>query len=374
MNLCFPIIFSPNTRRYTLSTIYYKMLDISRRTFPVGSRTLLSTSFLSVLSIILTLTVLLRYEIVLVNKKTISEEPGRGQVHLSLDSIDFISNRCIGPQSRIPCRPLLGHVRKRFRPGMTPRAKQVAISDAYKFVYIKLPKTAGTTVHYGYLHTALCPIRNENDSKVHHYFDKAKSAPIRANCPEELLYPSLDRGQMPGGIGTVKVEKLYHYFVFTVVRNPWKRAVSAYEYCSLDMVGSFREFSKAPQTFGSSCTKNKTALVNVTYPNYHWHLQTPELCDLSGKNCLVDYVVDLDRLPEMMDEVIDIINSRRNESLPALPKFSDVALELNRNKRSTKEIADYGRYYKDCPECIDFIGDFYREDVSMFGYDFPYKR
>lgn len=293
------------------------------------------------------------------------------QIYLPLSARDTISNRCINP-SQSPCRPLLGHVRKRFRSGMTPQATQVAISDAYRFVYIKLPKTAGTTVHYGYLLTAMCPIRNANDTRVHHYFNKAAAAPIRANCSEHLFSPSLDKGVKPSGIQKVDVKKLYHYFVFSVVRNPWKRAVSAYEYCHLNMTGSFKQFSTSPQTFGKSCTGNKSLLVNPTYPNFHWHLQSPELCDVSGTNCLVDYIVDLDRLPSMMDEVVRIINERRNKSLPKLPKFSEVALNLNRNDRHSDESAHYEKYYEDCPECIDLIRDFYTEDVSLFGYQYPY--
>lgn len=297
--------------------------------------------------------------------------PGK-RIHIPLSTPDSITNRCHF-SSTTPCRPLLGHVRKRFRGGMVPRAKQITLSDMYKFAYIKLPKTAGTTVHYGYFHSVLCPLRSKADKKVKHYFNAANAAPIRANCSDDILFPSLDHGAMPGGIPTIPVEKLYHYFVFAIVRNPWKRAVSAYEYCKLNKVGTFAQFAKAPQTFGSSCTKNKSMLTKPTFPNYHWHLQVPELCDVTGTNCLVDYVIDVDRLPEMMDEVIGIINERRNMSLPTLPKFSEVALDLNRNKRSADGEHHYAQYYKDCPQCIDLIGDFYAEDVSMFGYQFPYR-
>lgn len=289
---------------------------------------------------------------------------------LPLSVPDTIVNRCHYPSSltnNIPCRPLMGRVRKRFRAGNMPRARQVTISDKYRFVYLKLPKTAGTTVHYGYFHSVLCPMR-PGDKKVKHYFDKAREAPIRANCSDDILFPSLDKGVMPPGISQVRGEKLIHYFVFTIVRNPWARAVSAYEYCTLDMLGSFREFARRPQTFGPSCTLDKVDKNKPTYPNYHWHPLVPELCDPSGTNCLVDYVVDLDNLNPMMDEVISIINDRRDKSLPPLPKFSDVALDLNRNKNQDK----YARYYKECPECVDWIREFYEEDITMLGYDYPY--
>lgn len=291
---------------------------------------------------------------------------------LPLTTPDTIVNRCLYPSSLIhgyPCRPLIGHVKKCFRSGNLPRAKQVAISDTYRFVYLKLPKTAGTTVHYGYFHSVMCPLR-PGDHKVRHYFDKAQTAPIRSNCSDEILFPSLDKGIMPPSLFSVPAEKLQHYFVFTIVRNPWDRAVSAYEYCSLDMLGSFSEFARSPRTFGHSCTKNKTGTDKPTYPNYHWHPQVPELCDVTGTNCLVDYVVDMGNLNPMMDEVIDIINERRNKSLPALPRFSDVAMDLNRNGNFT----DYARYYRQCPECIGWIQEFYAEDVTLLGYEFPYSR
>lgn len=289
---------------------------------------------------------------------------------LSLSIPDTIFNRCLYPSSlthKYPCRPLIGPVRKRFRAGIVPRARQVTISDKYRFVYIKLPKTAGTTVHYGYFHSVLCPLR-PGDRKVKHYFNKARAAPIRENCSDEILFPSLDRGIMPPGISSVPGEKLIHYFVFTIVRNPWARAVSAYEYCTLQSLGTFKQFAKRPHTFGPSCTFNKTKINKPSYPNYHWHPLVPEICDSSGTNCLVDYVVDLDNLHPMMDEVISIINDRRNKTLPPLPRFSDVAMDLNRNENQDK----YARYYKECPECIDWIREFYEEDVTMFGYDYPY--
>lgn len=256
---------------------------------------------------------------------------------------------------------------------MTPQSKQVVVSDAYRFAYIKLPKTAGTSVHYGFFNRLICPIRNENDTKVHHYFNKAARAPIRANCSEDLLFPSLDRGKMPGPLNKDIIEKLYHYFVFAVVRNPWKRAVSAYEYCYLNETGSFQQFAQAPQTFGEFCSMNKTIPVKPKYPNFHWHLQSPELCDITGTNCLVDYVVDLDNLPVMMDEVVGIINERRNQSLPVLPMFSDMTLDLNYNRNNhTYEAQFYAKYYKDCPQCEGLIRGFYAEDVSLFGYEFPF--
>lgn len=337
---------------------------------PTVTLSVSSLLFILLLLITITATLTTLFSTASLNSALISTKWRRSFIPLARP--DTVGNRCLYPASlqpgAQPCRPFLGHVRKRFRAGALPRAKQVAISDAYRFVYLKLPKTAGTTVHYGYFHTVMCPIR-QGDTKVRHYFEKARAAPIRANCSDHVLFPSLDRGGMPPSITAVPGEKLQHYFVFTIVRNPWERAVSAYEYCYLNRVGSFRQFARNARTFGGSCTKNKTMLSKLTYPNYHWHPLAPELCDSTGTNCFVDYVVDMDRLDPMMDEVVRIINEGRDKSYPPLPLFSDFKMDLNRNTNASK----YARYYKDCPECVDWIREFYEEDVTMFGYQFPFR-
>lgn len=370
-----PLLSSPNSSQ--TQTMSFFPQAIKRMNSRMVSLTFPALSFFFFLSVVIFTALLSSLITTFLSERSSfifsgkeSDEPA----HLPLSEPDTIGNRCLYPSSlssEEPCRPLLGHVQKRFRKGVLPNAMQISYSDAYRFAFIKLHKAAGTTVHYGYLHTVLCPVR-DGDERIHHYFTQARNAPIRANCSEELLFPSLDNARTPPPVDRRKhLARLQHYFVFTVVRNPWERAVSSYEYCGLQKVGEFLKFAQSPLTFGSTCTANKTAvLAGVPEEhNIHWGTQADELCDATGTNCLVDYVVDSSRLSEMMEEVVNVINERRDKRYPPLPKFSDVAMDLNRNDKTD----DYGKYYRDCEDCARLIRQHYIEDVTLFGYEFPYS-
>lgn len=291
--------------------------------------------------------------------------------HLPLSARDTIMNRCLLSTTytrQKPCRPFLGHVQKRFRSGVLPLATQVVISDAYRFVYLKTRKTAGTTILYGYLRKLMCAPK-KGDKLVEHFWNKTKDIPVRANCSERILSPSLERRKLPPHISRIPLKKLHNYFVFTTARNPYERAVSSYEYCHLRLVGSFREFVSQPLTFGRRCpARPNETFPEVTKANFHWDPQIQEMCDSTGINCIVDYVVDTSNITMMMDEVVKEINKRRDKLYPPLPKFSDSFKAMNENKKKKS----YRKYYKDCKDCKDLVKEYYLEDVTMFGYEFPY--
>jgi hypothetical protein len=129
-----------------------------------------------------------------------------------------------------------------------------------------------------------------------------------------------------------------NYFVFTSARYPYEHFISSYRYCNLRVQGSFSEFCRAPTSFGRWCLDGHAAIaatkmINVSggTPNAHWAPIYSRLCDPTGTLCPVDYVVNTGRLGETMDEVVSILNERRDVYLPALPMFSAVANDVNRN-------------------------------------------
>lgn len=288
--------------------------------------------------------------------------------HVALTQRDTISNRCFLTQHEsqsMPCRPLLGAVQKKFRTGLLPLATQVVVSDAYRFIYLKTRKVAGTSIFTGYFRAVLCAPK-EGDEVVDNFFGIEPPVPVQKNCSRELLDPPLDQQILPPAIDKIPLTKLHNYFVFAAARNPYERAVSSYEYCALHRSGSFSEFTRNPLSLGSRCGGSASSALGQTLANPHWDPQIQEMCDATGTNCIVDYVVDTDRLAPMMDEVVHRINAGRNMSFAPLPKFSDVGKKLNSGMKR-----NYSKHYRSCPECRQQVFDYYKEDVVMFGYGLP---
>lgn len=291
--------------------------------------------------------------------------------HLPLSTRDTIANRCFLSQHETrhaPCRPLLGAVQKRFRTGPLPLATQVVVSDAYRFIYLKTRKVAGTSIFTGFFRAVLCAPRADHDDKLlDSFFGMKAFVPVRRNCSRKLLDPPLDYMRLPPKIDAIPLAKLHNYFVFAAARNPYERAVSSYEYCGLRRVGSFREFTQRPRAFGGKCGGTSTPKPYPDIANAHWDAQIQEMCDATGLHCMVDYVVDTANLVDMMDEVVDRINAGRNMSYPALPRFSDMT-----PKNNVRSSSNYSNHYARCPECRQQVFDHYKEDIVMFGYDFEF--
>lgn len=294
---------------------------------------------------------------------------GMDMAHVPLSVHDTVTNRCFLAQHEsrtTPCRPLLGVVQKRFRSGLLPSATQVVVSDAYRFIYLKTRKVAGTSIFTGFFRAVLCAPR-AGDPIVDKFFGLAPIVPVRQNCSRVLLDPPLDDMQLPPSIGKIPLAKLHNYFVFAAARNPYERAVSSYEYCGLKSIGTFEQFTRDPRKFGDKCGRSPAPPSKASIANAHWDPQIQEMCDATGLNCAVDYVVDTANLVPMMDDVVSRINAGRNMSYPPLPRFSDMAPTINARRNR-----NYSSHYEACPECRRQVFDHYKEDVVMFGYDFEY--
>lgn len=74
---------------------------------------------------------------------------------------------------------------------------QVYVSDAWKFIYIRQPKASSSTMLHA-IRSQLCG----------------------GTCKPPFFYQEHDKTKL--------LPKWESYFVFTIVRNPWTRALSAY--------------------------------------------------------------------------------------------------------------------------------------------------
>ena len=138
-------------------------------------------------------------------------------------------------------------------------------------------------------------------------------------------------------------------FTFATVRNPYARAVSIYHVdCPGYVLGSktyFRQWAKAFLSGELYPCRRSGYIAN------RWN-QVEYIRDDEG-DVLVDFIVHLENIEEDMKMVCQRLN---------IP-FSGVP-HINKGRIS----CDYRDYYDD--ETVEVVGNWFREDLEQFGYDF----
>ena len=196
------------------------------------------------------------------------------------------------------------------------------------------------------------------------------------------------------------LQKFRDYFVFTVIRNPFDRAVSSYEYIlSLrnrlwdplegDLAAhcpppAFQEFCQRPyvlalQDLSSKCFSHKQT-VRARQPmgarHDFVHVEPMSNCLLSstGKPAF-DYAIRMEKLSEDFEDMrLQHMNTpeRRKNGVPDLPKLdiawarkpvvSDDEVSMNRHMSP----------YMECAlrrgECVSSVANYYAKDLELFGY------
>jgi hypothetical protein len=180
------------------------------------------------------------------------------------------------------------------------------ISHEYQFIFIEIPKTASTS-----LHTFLCHQGCNSDRDFRH--DSALSV---RDLPE-----------------------WNDYFKFAIIRNPYDRAVSWYEYRRRPGVNenrsmkdlSFKEF--LVQDNSKAC--------------YEF------ICD-EEYNILIDYVGRYENLNDDISNIMSIVGIPFNR-LPVL------------NKSESRNVCHYNEYFTD--ETRELMSDNYKMDLRVFNYE-----
>jgi hypothetical protein len=180
------------------------------------------------------------------------------------------------------------------------------ISHKHQFIFIEIPKTASTS-----LHTFLCHQGCNSDRDFRH----ASALSVR-DLPE-----------------------WNDYFKFAIVRNPYDRAVSWYEYRRRPEVNesrsmkdlSFKEF--LVQDDSKAC--------------YEF------ICD-EDYNILIDYVGRYENLNNDVSHIMETIGI----SFDCLAKL---------NESSARKFRHYGEYFYD--ETKELLSDNYKMDLSIFNYE-----
>jgi hypothetical protein len=145
-------------------------------------------------------------------------------------------------------------------------------------------------------------------------------------------------------------EKEYHKLhSFTVVRNPWSKVVSQYNFrkqTNQNDLGvnpiSFKEWLK--KTYGDFREERYVDDPKMFQPQVEW------LKDLNGE-VSIDSILRFESLEEDY-------NSLKKE----------LGLSSSLKHRNSSKKVDYSTYYDD--ESVAIISNFFREDIKLFGYQY----
>jgi len=216
---------------------------------------------------------------------------------------------------------------------------EIFFSQLLKFktgLYIRIPKAASCSI--------LEIVNRESTLLYHDGFMYHRKCPRLASSAKKLY-------------GDARFDKL---FKFSVVRNPFARAVSCWQYLT-----NHPEWNKLPHfeptSFNEFCYKlvsTENDDKNHTYDtsccnHYSWHTQPQfeHLYDSTGK-LLIDYVGKVETLQSDLDNILDRLELPRRQI-------------KNINKTSHRH---YTEYYDD--ETREIIEKKYAKDIEYFGYEF----
>ena len=238
------------------------------------------------------------------------------------------------------------------------------VNDKYKIIFLKNTKTAGTS-----LMLAFGKLEGDCDTCLRH---------VRADEEPELLQTYRD------------------YFVFTIIRNPFDRAVSSYEYIlsirtkfwdPLDEdraarcpPPTFQEFCERPyilalQDLTSRCytDQEKARAGHPIGQNHDFvHVEPMSKCLLSetGKPAF-DYAIRMDRIRDDFEDMrLHHLNTpeRRKNGVPDLPQLA-IAWTRRPIPRGAVAMNRHMSKYMQCGgECASSIANYYARDLELFGY------
>lgn len=214
------------------------------------------------------------------------------------------------------------------------------LSHRYKFLYVHVAKTGGTSVR-----AALNHLRWQDP----YYFLTWPAHKISSFTGHKLGLKFPRHAHIIAAKEMLPEEYFNNLFKFAVVRNPWDLQVSSFHHIKrerpevMNGITEFNEFMRYkfdPQR------------------PYQYHidtslsLQTDYLVDLHGNLC-TDYLGRYENLQESFDFICEKIGIKKT----VLPE-----------KRKAKDRDDYKKYYDD--EMIDKVAEYFKRDVEMLRYTF----
>jgi hypothetical protein len=221
------------------------------------------------------------------------------------------------------------------------------INHSYKFVFVHIPKSAGTSVT-----AALGRYTNYCDQE------------IGGSDFGERVQPAfqkrfgLGKHSTAAALRNIMGQVMWkQYFSFAFVRDPFARCLSTYHFLR-SWEGAGPEFTKTMRGFASfdeyvlsGLWERSHGPDDIFRPQVHWLRAGPKATGL-----LVDFVGRVERIDEDLAHILDVIDPLKGRLAPVK------APHLNRSPGAGA--AAFGN-----PKVIEKIARHYAEDFAAFGYD-----
>jgi len=207
------------------------------------------------------------------------------------------------------------------------------ISHKYKCIYIHIPKCAGTSIS----RTLESNGERKFEKDLCIWTQHATAIQIKKHYVNE--------------------EQWNNYFKFAIVRNPFDRIVSSYNWtcrhlkpCNFRDRMYFKDFIFRKGKFENILNPNLIMKRENTY--VHIQPSTDFIMDENNK-LMIDYVGRFENLKNEWDFICEKLGTKIKLS------------HLNKYSRDNKEYRDY---YND--ETREFVSKAYEKDLKIFGYEF----
>ncbi len=216
------------------------------------------------------------------------------------------------------------------------------ISHRFKFIFVHIAKTGGTSIR-----SALTPVLLKDPYRLLQYLlnrlSDATSHRIGVKFPRHA--------KIIAAMEILPRDYFESLFKFAFVRNPWDLQVSSYHHIQrerphlLKHISNFEDFLKWK--------------LEGERP-YHYILdasaepQWYSLIDIHGR-CVMDFIGRFENLEEDFYRACKKIGFKRIPSLP-------------HKRRGTNRLQDYRRYYTD--KAVELVEKHFRVDIERLGYTF----
>lgn len=223
------------------------------------------------------------------------------------------------------------------------------VSHEHKFIFIHIPKTAGTSIEKTFGHFEVLTQSVQDHRSVRELEPLQRALPNCNSIENIFLLAKRSRDNIRGTINSnwiltnVNQQQFDSYFKFAFVRNPWSRVVSWYKNVLRDPLHQKEHGVKSDCTF-DQFLKNHSK---------QWALRSQLFWLKNSRGEIgVDFVGRFERLEQDFSHISRIIG------------FNDLALP----KILDGNIGDYANYYNH--ETKNIVQKLYAEEIEVLKYSF----